>query len=151
MSGWTQERIETAKSMLKDGESYGAIAATLGMTKNSVIGKMHRLGVKQGIPKHPRANITRRVRAAPGPRTKYFKPMEPRKPALTAPPSKQLGIHQLTAHLCRYIAEPEPPFTYCGHVHKEGSPYCQFHHDLCHISVSMDEANRRAARAARGT
>lgn len=43
---WTDERVETLKRMWSDGQSASAIAKELGgVTRNAVIGKVHRLGL----------------------------------------------------------------------------------------------------------
>lgn len=43
---WTDERVETLKRMWADGQSASAIAKELGgVTRNAVIGKVHRLGL----------------------------------------------------------------------------------------------------------
>ncbi|NUB44462.1 GcrA cell cycle regulator [Fertoebacter nigrum] len=51
---WTDERVETLKKMWADGQSASQIAKELGgVTRNAVIGKVHRLGLSNrvgGIP-----------------------------------------------------------------------------------------------------
>ena len=43
---WTDERVETLKKLWADGLSASQIAAELGgITRNAVIGKVHRLGL----------------------------------------------------------------------------------------------------------
>lgn len=43
---WTDERVETLKKMWAEGQSASQIAKTLGgVTRNAVIGKVHRLGL----------------------------------------------------------------------------------------------------------
>jgi GcrA cell cycle regulator len=43
---WTDERVETLKKMWADGQSASQIAKELGgVTRNAVIGKVHRLGL----------------------------------------------------------------------------------------------------------
>ena len=43
---WTDERVETLKKLWTDGLSASQIAAELGgITRNAVIGKVHRLGL----------------------------------------------------------------------------------------------------------
>lgn len=43
---WTDERVETLKKMWNDGKSASQIAKELGgVTRNAVIGKVHRLGL----------------------------------------------------------------------------------------------------------
>src|SRR6202158_4113946 len=58
---WTDERVETLKKLWADGLSASQIAAVLGgITRNAVIGKVHRLGLS-GRAKSPSS-------AAPRPR-----------------------------------------------------------------------------------
>ena len=58
---WTDERVETLKKLWADGLSASQIAAELGgITRNAVIGKVHRLGLS-GRAKSPSS-------AAPRPR-----------------------------------------------------------------------------------
>src|ERR1700750_1756956 len=62
--GWTDERVELLKKLWQDGLSASQIAKQLGgVTRNAVIGKVHRLGLSG--------------RAAPS---------QPARPALQAPP-----------------------------------------------------------------
>ncbi|RDD69584.1 GcrA family cell cycle regulator, partial [Paracoccus versutus] len=43
---WTDERVETLKRMWAEGQSASQIAKELGgVTRNAVIGKVHRLGL----------------------------------------------------------------------------------------------------------
>lgn len=42
---WTDELIERMRELAVSGLSYHAIAAELGISKNAVIGKCHRLGI----------------------------------------------------------------------------------------------------------
>ena len=74
---WTDERVEMLKKLWADGLSASQIAKQLGgVTRNAVIGKVHRLGLSG------RATPSRPVRRpAPTPRTTR----EPR--AGTGPPA----------------------------------------------------------------
>ncbi len=48
---WTDERVETLKTMWSDGKSASQIAKELGgVTRNAVIGKVHRLGLSNRSP-----------------------------------------------------------------------------------------------------
>ncbi len=71
--GWTDERVETLKKLWQDGLSASQIAKQLGgVTRNAVIGKVHRLGLSG--------------RAAPSkPARPAFKAPRPQRPAAAAP------------------------------------------------------------------
>jgi GcrA cell cycle regulator len=64
--GWTEERVELLKKLWMEGLSASQIAAVLGegVTRNAVIGKVHRLKLS-GRAKP--ASTTPRVRSAPRP------------------------------------------------------------------------------------
>src|SRR5690349_10261595 len=71
--GWTDERVELLKKLWQDGLSASQIAKQLGgVTRNAVIGKVHRLGLSG--------------RAAPSkPARTVFKAPRPARPAVAAP------------------------------------------------------------------
>ena len=57
--GWTDERVELLKKLWADGLSASQIAAELGgITRNAVIGKVHRLGLS-GRAKSPSSTAPR--------------------------------------------------------------------------------------------
>ena len=75
--GWTDERVELLKKLWADGLSASQIAAELGgITRNAVIGKVHRLGLS-GRAKAP--------------------PLQPRGRARRVPPAHDAGPPSLDA------------------------------------------------------
>ena len=57
--GWTDERVELLKKLWQDGLSASQIAGELGgITRNAVIGKVHRLGLS-GRAKSPSSTAPR--------------------------------------------------------------------------------------------
>ena len=57
---WTQEQTEDLKHMMSRGLTAGEIAEQLAVSKNAVVGKMHRLRIKNGhAPQTRKNNITR--------------------------------------------------------------------------------------------
>src|SRR4051812_12491117 len=63
---WTDDRVEQLKKLWEAGLSASQIAAELGnVTRNAVIGKVHRLGLS-GRAKSP-SSAAPRQRKAPGP------------------------------------------------------------------------------------
>jgi GcrA cell cycle regulator len=96
---WTDERVETLKKMWAEGQSASQIAKELGgVTRNAVIGKVHRLGLSNRVSgaedaaetaapapaaaAAPRAEATPRAEAAPRPA-----PVERPAPAERATPA----------------------------------------------------------------
>jgi GcrA cell cycle regulator len=85
---WTDERVETLKRMWNEGHSATTIAKELGgVTRNAVIGKVHRLG------------LSNRVGAAPEPGVKPEDPApahaaapEPKPEAEEAPADKPAAV-----------------------------------------------------------
>ncbi|MBC7478110.1 MAG: GcrA cell cycle regulator [Pseudorhodobacter sp.] len=75
---WTDERVETLKKMWAEGQSASQIAKELGgVTRNAVIGKVHRLGLSNRVgPGGTEAEEEAVVMAAP-----VAPPPEPPRPA----------------------------------------------------------------------
>ena len=83
---WTDERVETLKKMWGDGQSASQIAKELGgVTRNAVIGKVHRLGLSNraggGASAKPTpekaAEPAAKPAAAPAPERKAAEPASP--------------------------------------------------------------------------
>lgn len=88
---WTDERVETLKKMWTEGQSASQIAKELGgVTRNAVIGKVHRLGLsnRAGAAPAPAAPVAPKPAAkekAPAPAAKPAKAEAPRPAANPAP------------------------------------------------------------------
>ena len=87
--GWTDERIETLERLWKEGKSASQIAALIGhVTRNGVIGKIHRLGL---------SNRPEPARPAKAPRSRPVtsaapKPKPPAKPKPASTPKPAPAI-----------------------------------------------------------
>ena len=78
---WTDERIATLKKMWEGGSTASQIADELGgVSRNAVIGKAHRLGLKSR-PSPVKANDKKKAAAAPKPAPKAPAPKKAAKPA----------------------------------------------------------------------
>lgn len=80
---WTDERVETLKRMWSEGQSASQIAKELGgVTRNAVIGKVHRLGLSNRVGgaggKEDEEEV---VVEAPAPRVEAAKPAPAPEPA----------------------------------------------------------------------
>ncbi|MCA6287277.1 GcrA family cell cycle regulator [Phenylobacterium sp.] len=140
--GWTDERVELLKKLWQDGLSASQIAKQLGgVTRNAVIGKVHRLGLSgRAAPSKP----ARPVFKAPRPARPASAPAAPRRivppPLATGappphPPVRYLDetpgaatVLTLGAHMCKWpIGDPSSDdFTFCGRRASVG-PYCVEH------------------------
>ena len=159
---WTEERVETLKKLWQGGLSASQIAAELGgITRNAVIGKVHRLGLSgRGQPTAPikrqrRANApaARRTRQAVtignlALRADYEALVEtefrPRRDVVV-PIAKKLSIFALTERTCKWpIGDPgQEDFHFCGHDSLDGAPYCEYH---AGIAYHAPEQRRRLRR-----
>ena len=94
---WTDERVELLKKMWGEGQSASQIAKELGgVTRNAVIGKVHRLGLSNRAGAAPAAapvaaapkaeakpaEKPKRAEAKPQPRTESARPQESEEPVL---------------------------------------------------------------------
>ncbi len=155
---WTDERIERLKTMWAEGLSASQIARSLGeVTRNAVIGKVHRLGLSGRVAPAARVERPRPV-SAPPPR-----PVAPRvAPAMRAEPVQiesyepmpetAVTVLDLSASVCKWpIGDPtDPAFRFCGRRAGTGSPYCEAHARLAYQPAQSrrerDRANERDIR-----
>lgn len=148
---WTDERVSTLKKLWLDGLSASQIAKQLGgVTRNAVIGKVHRLGLSgRAAPSQPARPAFKAPR--PARPAAQAMPSAPRRvtpveapssvPAVSAsnstPPSLPAFRHEepgsatvltLGAHMCKWpIGDPSTDgFTFCGRRSSDG-PYCIEH------------------------
>jgi len=159
--GWTDERVELLKKLWQDGLSASQIAKQLGgVTRNAVIGKVHRLGLSgRATPSKPQRTV--------------FKAPRPARPAHQAAPSvprrlaEPLGHgHQtaptpvryvderpgtatvltLGAHMCKWpIGDPAlDNFTFCGRRSEENGPYCSEH---AQVAYQPAQAKKKSSAA----
>ena len=127
---WTDERVEALKALWIDGLSASDIAAELGgITRNAVIGKVHRLGLAgragPARAERPRSSISHKsvVRmAAPEPEIVEEDPIK-------LDDGNFATVLTINDRMCRWpIGDPsENEFHFCGRKPKSGSPYCEAH------------------------
>ena len=163
---WTDERVESLKKLWGEGLSASQIAAELGgITRNAVIGKVHRLGLS-GRAKSPTS-------AAPRPRKAraHTHLMRVSRPAIRGntalahsydfeqepepelvdnviPLGQRRTILQLTEDTCRWpIGDPgSTEFFFCGGQSMTGVPYCTFHSRIAYQPAGDRRRDRRPFR-----
>lgn len=154
MSDWTEERVETLKKLWADGYSASQIAMQLrGVTRNAVVGKVHRLGLparpttsrrKRHRPRLHSAVKPMAVRAAEQidvDRQKVFELMLDTPEELVIPPAERKTIDKLEPHHCRWpIGDPRSPdFHFCGKHRVEGKSYCEHHVRRAYVTTRVAE------------
>jgi GcrA cell cycle regulator len=76
---WTDERVETLKKMWGEGQSASQIAKELGgVTRNAVIGKVHRLGLSNRVGGKDEEEAEAPAAVKPEPSPRVVEPMAPR-------------------------------------------------------------------------
>ncbi|MES2835101.1 MAG: GcrA family cell cycle regulator [Pseudomonadota bacterium] len=143
-AGWTEDRVGALKKLWLEGQSASQIAKQLGggVTRNAVIGKVHRLGLSgRAAPSQPARATYRPTRprvaapAQPSP-PRRIEAAQPR-PMVAAPTPPQPPIPDLPgtatvltlgAHMCKWpIGDPSSQeFSFCGRRASEGV-YCIEH------------------------
>ncbi len=163
---WTDERVELLKKLWGEGLSASQIALQLGggVTRNAVIGKVHRLSLS-GRAK-PAANTAARVRrprtAATAPRPvrtmvvgatalkalpmPELRRMPVRAPeVVTMPVSLHATILTLSDQTCKWpIGDPAAAdFHFCGNLPRSSAPYCEYHARIAYQPVTERRRDRR--------
>ncbi len=144
---WTDERVELLKKLWADGLSASQIAAELGgITRNAVIGKVHRLGLSGRAkspssasprPRKPRQTHMLRVRPAIRGNTALAHAYaydldadaEPELEENIIPMGQRRNLLELNENTCRWpVGDPAgPDFFFCGAQPIAGHPYCSYH------------------------
>ncbi len=157
MADWTEETIAKLRNLWAEGLSTAEIGRRMGISKNSVVSKAHRLNLpprpspirRDANGAAPRPLVPRRVTGPTLP------PLPPLPPLLLDPAPRPPPVHQPPARLpapdmpvaptlrwrgrvedcCWPIGEPgSRSFRYCDAPSEPGRPYCREHFDLSRMS-----------------
>jgi GcrA cell cycle regulator len=158
-TGWTDPRVESLKSLWLEGLSASQVAKQLGgVTRNAVIGKIHRLGLSgraAGGNAAPRVRATRAARIAPPPSGQVATATcerTRREPVVLQfeGPGRVSSMAGLHGHICKWpIGDPHgAEFSFCGQDAPGDGPYCGDHHRRAHqprkaIPLDRDPVVRR--------
>ena len=139
--GWTDDRVTTLKKLWLDGLSASQIAKQLGgVTRNAVIGKVHRLGLSgraaPSQPARPILKAPRPARPAPPAPVVMRRPTPPMMatPVYAREETGSATVLTLGAHMCKWpIGDPATDgFSFCGRRTGEDGPYCIEHARLAY-------------------
>lgn len=161
-ASWTEERIARMKEMWAEGYSASQIAAELrgGVTRNAVLGKLHRLGAATTRPTKSRKSRIARTRAQRRHTRKmnelFLGKLSPlRKAHMTTEPIPgpdpadvaRIASVDLEPHHCKWpVGDPMEAGAYnplfCGMERIEGQPYCLAH---CRRAYRLPEQPARTS------
>jgi GcrA cell cycle regulator len=127
------------KQQFEEGLSCRQIAASIGVSRNAVIGKLTRLGLRRG-PGSAEPRVTAKPRAAKsGPRQQYQMLQvvyENGQPVGDGPvaSARPCTLFELSEERCRWpISTPgEEGICFCGNTPLKGLPYCAGHTRLAY-------------------
>lgn len=170
---WTDDRVELLKKLWAEGLSASQIAAKLGgVSRNAVIGKVHRLKLSsRGRATNPSTRTKKSAKSPATPKTgqrssgytrsqpisigatalqQHFVTEIVAAPALkpvedvVIPISKNLKLVELTERTCKWpIGDPlHEDFHFCGNESAENAPYCTYHARLAFQPASERRKQR---------
>ena len=175
---WTDERVDQLRQAWMEGKSASQIASLLGngLTRNAVIGKVHRLGLAgraktpSAAPAHTRSSQAQHggrshaPRVAPQPAARIVRgatalavqpqalaAAEPQEiQSVVVPMSVRVTIVELKKAMCRWpLGDPtSPEFRYCGSPTHAG-PYCRYHGGLAYQPADSRRRDRERRLALR--
>ncbi|HEY2132219.1 MAG TPA: GcrA family cell cycle regulator [Acetobacteraceae bacterium] len=150
---WTADEQALVTQLWAEGHSMGQIARRIGRSKNSVVGKAHRLGLpsrpspiqRAGYVPSKRAKRARRAGsvtlaplaslvAAPKPPRKSPVPAPIRAPKTESPAEIRPG----RVEPCCFIMSVKP-VRYCDSPSMGGRPYCPAHWAICHTGTRASD------------
>lgn len=149
---WHEELVQRLRVLWTEGHSTAEIGRRLGVSKNAVVGKAHRLQlprrpspIQRGGTVTPRVAAPRRVRAPtllslrsypcrqPQPARQAWDRGGERRPTPSVAPAsvpRELG----NQFCCWPLGEPgRPGFRFCAERAVRGKPYCPAHDDLAYV------------------
>ena len=122
---WTEDKIKKLKKMWQIGKATAEIAKSLGMSKNSSIGKVHRLDLA-ARPSPIKAEVKQKKKVAP---------------------QKKGAVHliDLKINTCRWpIGDPkDEDFHFCGEQTVIGKPYCLAHCQEAYLNMAPETEKKK--------
>ena len=127
MTAWTPERVATVTRLWNEGLTTAEIGRTIGMSKNAVVGKVHRLQ----LPSRPSP-----IRQGKSASEKVQRERAP--VAVVAQMKAPQTLHPaIGSAACKWpIGHPdEAGFHFCGANALVGKPYCPDHYRRAYVAA----------------
>ena len=145
--GWTDESVEMLRKLWAQGLTANEIAKKLGVTKNAIVGKVHRLCLKaRPSPIKTKGSENADTEALQSTIT-FEEEHEEENSAEVAvaeehkantKKSKNIKLVDLDSHTCRWpIGDPrDEDFCFCGKKVKSGQTYCDEHAVMAYVKAN---------------
>lgn len=141
MMDWSDDAIRQLRKLWDEGLSAAQIGLRLRTSKNSIVGKAHRIGLPPRV-----SPIVRKVEPGPSytPRVRSRPTLQPlpslQHPApLPVPPEPDRIPRKLAPSpflTCQWITTDNRPWLFCGATTTDGSAYCSEHDARCYVIMS---------------
>ena len=149
---WTDEMVESLRQMWVEGLTATEIAKKLGVSKNSIVGKVHRLCLTarpSPIKKKDEEINEQEAKNTPQPVEQPTVVVKATPKAKSVAEPKEVSpkdvdgktrLVDLDSHTCRWpIGDPrDEDFCFCGKKVRAGQTYCDEHSTMAYV-----KANRR--------
>lgn len=143
---WNDDSIARIKALWAEGHSTAEIGRRMGVTKNAVVGKAHRLNLParpspiRRIPGEKRVTSRPAVRRVIGPTLPALQSMarQPlaKAPVVLRPVPVQPRPAGRVSSCCWPLGEPgTPEFHFCGDPTVPAKPYCEEHVAVAYVKV----------------
>ena len=149
---WTDEAVEELRKMWDRGMTTGQIAKALNVTKNSIIGKVHRLCLTarpspiKKLPEKENTPVVKEEKPAKAPKSpaksasvaeviKEIPEPSVAKPAAPLVEETNIPLVKLDNHTCRWpLGDPrDDDFCFCGKRVRTGQTYCEEHAAIAYV------------------
>lgn len=132
---WTPEKIKSLKKLWQKGKSTVEIGKALGISKNAVVGKVHRLEL--AARPSPIKSGTAKTAAKTASKSTAKTSTKNASKTVSKPKSNKTTLMDLKLTSCRWpIGDPkDADFHFCGKPAQTGKPYCPEHCKIAYISL----------------
>ena len=143
---WTDEQVDRLQELWAQGLTANEIAKILGVTKNSIVGKVHRLCLpaRPSPIKSKGSDVTTTTEAVSAVSTEPSSQKAAESKAVTsapkspAPKGENIRLVELDSHTCRWpIGDPrDEDFCFCGKKVRTGQTYCDEHSQMAYVKAT---------------
>lgn len=145
---WTDEKVEELRALWDKGLTANEIAKVLGVTKNAIVGKVHRLCLKarpspikskgedeQVVVQVEEVEIVEEAEEAPI--EEAIEPVQQENKPEAGASGNKVKLVELDSHTCRWpIGDPrDDDFGFCGKKVRTGQTYCDEHAAMAYVKA----------------